>query len=319
MMRLDAYRVSVVIAFAGLAAVPAVAWAMDQPFYLDLFTRVMVFAIAALSLDLILGYGGLVSFGHAAYLGLGSYAVGILDHYGIDNGFIQFGAAAGVSALTALFVGAISLRTTGVSFVMITLAFAQMIYFLFISLNLYGGDDGMSIANHSDFGRFIDLGDPNILYYVVFAVLAAFFWGAGRLVDSRFGMVLRGAKSNARRMIAVGFPVFRYRLASFVISAAMCGVAGALLANQLLFVSPAIMQWSRSGEIIIMVILGGIGSLFGAILGAFSYVMLEHFLPLVPGIKEHWLVILGPLLILVVLFAKRGVIGLIAGAGAARG
>ena len=308
-MRIDRTRISVAAAFIVLAAVPLFAWATDQPFYLDLFTRVMVFAIAALSLDLILGYGGMVSFGHAAYLGLGSYSVGILGHYGIDNGFIQFGTAIAVSALAALFIGAISLRTTGVSFVMITLAFAQMLYFLFISLNVYGGDDGMSITNHSDFGRTIDLSNPTILYFTVFAVLGAFFWGAGRLVESRFGMVLRGAKSNARRMTAVGFPIFRYRLAAFVISATMCGVAGALLANQLLFVSPAIMQWARSGEIIIMVILGGIGSLFGAILGAAVYVMLEHELS---ALTAHWLVILGPLLILVVLFAKRGVFGLIA-------
>ena len=241
-MRLTPYRLSVAAAFIVLAAVPVVSWATDQPFYLDLFTRVMVFAIAALSLDLILGYGGMVSFGHAAYLGLGSYSVGILGHYGIDNGFIQFGTAIAVSALAALFIGAISLRTTGVSFVMITLAFAQMLYFLFISLNAYGGDDGMSIINHSDFGRLVDLSDPNMLYFVCFAILGLFFWGAQRLVDSRFGMVLRGAKSNARRMTAVGFPIFRYRLAAFVISAAMCGVAGALLANQLLFVSPAIMR-----------------------------------------------------------------------------
>jgi branched-chain amino acid transport system permease protein len=312
-MRIDAYRASVTVAFAVLALVPVAAWALDQPFYLDLFTRVMVFAIAALSLDLIIGYGGLVSFGHAAYLGLGSYSVGILDHYGITNGFLQFGTAIGVSGVVATFVGAISLRTTGVSFVMITLAFAQMLYFLFISLNIFGGDDGMSIVNHSDFGRFIDLGDPMILYFAVLAALAFVFWMFGRLVQSRFGMVLRGAKSNARRMVAIGFPVFRYRLVAFVISAAVCGLAGALLANQLLFVSPAIMQWTRSGELIIMVLLGGMGSLFGAILGAFAYVMLEHELS---ALTEHWLIILGPLLIIVVLFAKRGIFGLIAREGA---
>jgi branched-chain amino acid transport system permease protein len=303
-----AYRLSIAAAFAVLAIVPAVAWYQDQPFYLDLFTRVMVFGMAAMSLDLILGYGGMVSFGHAAYLGLGSYAVGILGFLGITNGFVQFGAAIGVCAVVALFVGAVSLRTSGVSFVMITLAFAQMLYFLFISLNVFGGDDGMSIVAHSDFGGAIDLGNPVVLYYFVFAALALFFWGALRLVDSRFGMVLRGAKSNARRMTALGFPVFRYRLAAFAISAAMCGFAGALLANQLLFVSPAIMQWNRSGEIIIMVLLGGIGSLFGALLGAFAYVMLEHELS---ALTEHWLVILGPLLILVVLFAKGGIMGLI--------
>jgi branched-chain amino acid transport system permease protein len=309
------YRLSVALAFLALACVPAVAALADQPFYLDLFTRVMVFAIAALSLDLILGYGGMVSFGHAAYLGLGSYAVGILDHYGIDNGFLQFGAAIAVCALAALFIGTVSLRTSGVQFVMITLAFAQMIYFLFISLNLYGGDDGMSIVRHSDFGLF-DLTQPVVLYFACLAVLALFLWGSARLVDSRFGMVLRGAKSNARRMTAIGFPVFRYRLAAFVLSAAMCGVAGALLANQLLFVSPEIMQWSRSGEIIIMVILGGIGSLMGAVLGAAVYVLLEHELS---AMTEHWLVILGPLLIFVVLFARRGMFGWIARAGDARG
>ena len=226
----------------------------------------------------------------------------------MTNGWAQFGAAIAVSAVTASFIGAISLRTSGVSFVMITLAFAQMLYFLAISLNVFGGDDGMSIAHPSDFGRFLDLGDPRVLYGVVFAVLLAFFFLANRLVESRFGMVLRGAKSNPRRMVAVGFPIFRYRLAGFVISAAMCGVAGALLANQLLFVSPAIMHWSRSGEVIIMVILGGMGSLFGAVLGAAVYVILEHELS---ALTAHWLVILGPLLIFVVLFAKRGVFGLI--------
>jgi branched-chain amino acid transport system permease protein len=308
-MRLDAYRISVAIGFTVLAVMPAYAVLGDQPFYLDLFTRVMVFGLAALSLDLILGYGGMVSFGHAAYLGIGSYSVGILSFYGIDNGFVQFGVAIVASGLVAAFIGAISLRTSGISFVMITLAFAQMLYFLAISLNVYGGDDGMSIRRHSDFGGIVDLANPTILYYVVFALLALFFALSQRLVDSRFGMVLRGAKSNGRRMTAIGFPIFRYRLAAFVISAAMCGVAGALLANQLLFVSPAIMHWARSGEIIIMVILGGIGTLFGAILGAAVYVLLEHELS---ALTEHWLIILGPLLILVVLFAKRGVFGLIA-------
>lgn len=315
MSRITPYRWSVVLAFLVLALVPAVAWLADQPFYLDLFTRVMVFAIAALSLEIILGYGGLASFGHAAYLGLGSYSVGILDHYGIDNGFLQFGTAIAVSAAAAFFIGAVSLRTTGASFVMITLAFAQMLYFLFVSLTVYGGDDGMSIGRHSDFGLF-DLSQPIVLYVAVMAALALFLWGSSRLVESRFGMVLRGTKSNARRMAAVGFPVFRYRLAAMVVSAAMCGVAGAFLANQLLFVSPAIMQWNRSGELIIMVLLGGIGTLMGAVAGAAIYILLEHELS---ALTEHWLVILGPLLILVVLFAKRGLFGWIARPEASRG
>ena len=315
-MRMTGARLSVWVGFLVLAAVPLFSRTLDQPFYIDLFTRIMVFGIAAISLDLILGYGGMVSFGHAAYLGIGSYAVGILSFFQVYNGYLQFAAAIVVSAVAALFIGAISLRTSGASFVMITLAFAQMLYFLAISLNIFGGDDGMSVTRHSDFGSWIDFDNPTVLYYAVFATLALFFWLAGRLVESRFGMVLRGSKSNARRMTAIGFPVFRYRLAAFVISAAMCGVAGALLANQLLFVSPAIMQWNRSGELIIMVILGGIGSLYGALLGSFVYVMLEHELS---GLTAHWLIILGPILILVVLFAKNGVFGLFSRMAKARG
>lgn len=303
-------RLIVVTGFLVLAVIPLIAFWQDQPFYLDLFTRVMIFAIAALSLDLILGYGGMASFGHACYLGIGAYAVGILGYYGIENGFIQFAVAIAASALTALFIGAISLRTSGVSFVMITLAFAQMLYFLAISVNTYGGDDGMSLARPSQFGGVIELDSPYTLYYLVFALLLIFFWILSRLVQSRFGMVLRGAKSNPRRMTAIGFPIFRYRLAAFVISAAMCGVAGALLANQLLFVSPAIMHWTRSGEVMMMVILGGFGSLFGPILGAAIYLLLEHELS---GLTAHWLIIMGPLLILAVLFAKNGVFGLIGG------
>jgi len=315
-MRMTGACLSVWVGFLVLAVVPLFSRTLDQPFYIDLFTRIMVFGIAAISLDLILGYGGMVSFGHAAYLGIGSYAVGILSFFQVYNGYLQFAAAIVVSAVAALFIGTISLRTSGASFVMITLAFAQMLYFLAISLNIFGGDDGMSVTRHSDFGSWIDFDNPTVLYYAVFATLALFFWLAGRLVESRFGMVLRGSKSNARRMTAIGFPVFRYRLAAFVISAAMCGVAGALLANQLLFVSPAIMQWNRSGELIIMVILGGIGSLYGALLGSFVYVMLEHELS---GLTAHWLIILGPILILVVLFAKNGVFGLFSRMAKARG
>lgn len=292
----------------ALALVPPLSAALGQPFYPDLFTRIMIFAIAALSLDLILGYGGMVSFGHAAYLGIGSYAVGILSYYGITDGFVHIAVAILASALAALFIGAVSLRTSGVYFIMITLAFSQMVYFLGISLNQYGGDDGMNIAQHSDFAGLLDLDDANVLYYFVFAFLLLFLWLGFRLVESRFGMVIRGAKSNERRMIAIGFPTFRYKLTAFVISGAMCGTAGALLANQTLFVSPAIMQWTRSGEVMIMVLLGGMGSLFGPVLGAVAFLVLEDVLS---GLTEHWQVILGPILILVVLFARRGIFGLI--------
>jgi branched-chain amino acid transport system permease protein len=303
-------RAAVALAtLAALALVPVVALAIDQPFYIALFTRIMVFAIAAVSLDLILGYGGLVSFGHAAYLGIGGYAVGILAFHGIGNGFVQFGAAILASAATALLVGLVSLRTTGVHFIMITLALSQMIYFLGVSVNAYGGDDGLNISRRSGFGAWLPLDHPTVLYYFTFTILALFLWLAGRIVRSRFGLLLQGIRSNERRMIAIGFPTFRYKLAAYIIAGTMCGVAGALFANLTLFVSPSIMHWTRSGEIMVMVILGGMGSLFGPVLGAAAYLVFESVLS---RVTEHWQAILGPLLILVVLFARAGLFGVLA-------
>jgi branched-chain amino acid transport system permease protein len=295
-----------IVTLAALALLPPVSLLLGQEFYIDLFTRIMIFAIAAVSLDLILGYGGLVSFGHAAYLGIGSYAVGILAFYHIDNGFIQFGAAIAASALVALFVGWVSLRTSGVYFIMITLAFGQMIYFLGESVNQFGGDNGLNIERHSRFAAVLNFDKPATLYYFVFAWLALCLVFGWRLVESRFGMVIRGAKSSERRMLALGFRVFRYRLVAFVISGAMAGVAGALLANLTLFLSPSIMHWTRSGEIMMMVILGGMGTLIGPVLGAIAYLMLENMLS---GFTEHWQAILGPFLVLVVIFSKTGLLG----------
>ncbi|MFI5024187.1 MAG: branched-chain amino acid ABC transporter permease [Alphaproteobacteria bacterium] len=309
-MRLGRGALTVALGTLALAAVPPLAAVLAEPFYLDLFTRILIFAIAALSLDLILGYGGMVSFGHAAYLGIGAYSVGILSHYGMTGGPAHFAVAVAASALAALAIGAVSLRTSGVYFIMITLAFSQMIYFLGVSLNVYGGDDGMNIVAHSEFGSALDLDNASILYYLALALLLLFFFVGRRLVASRFGMVIRGVKSNERRMHAIGFPTFRYRLAAFVISGAMCGVAGALLANLTLFVSPSIMHWTRSGEVLMMVIFGGMGSLFGPVLGAVAYLALEHLLS---GFTSHWQAILGPILVLVVLFAKRGIFGIFAG------
>jgi branched-chain amino acid transport system permease protein len=297
-----------------LALVPPVAAAFGDDFYPDLVTRIMIFAIAAISLDLILGYGGMISFGHAAYLGVGAYSVGILAHYGIYDGFLHFAVAVGVSALLALFVGTVSLRTSGVYFIMITLAFSQMVYFLGVSLNLYGGDDGMNITRHSQFAGLVDLDDPTCLFFFTYALLLLLLWTGGHVVNSRFGMVIRGARSNERRMRALGFPTFRYKLTAFVISGAVCGAAGALFANQTLFVSPAIMHWSRSGEIMMMVILGGMGSLFGPLVGAAVFLLLENLLS---GATEHWQAVLGPILLLIVLFAKRGIFGLLPDRGGA--
>ncbi|HTP83798.1 MAG TPA: branched-chain amino acid ABC transporter permease [Alphaproteobacteria bacterium] len=293
-------------ALVALALLPPIALGLDQDFYIDMFTRIMIFAIAAVSLDLILGYGGLVSFGHAAYLGIGSYAVGILAYHGFGNGFLQFGVAVAASALVALFVGWVSLRTSGVYFIMITLAFGQMIYFLGESINLYGGDNGLNIQQHSDFAGLLDLDDSTTLYYFVFAWLVLCLGFGWRLVNSRFGMVIRGTKSNERRMLSLGFRTFRYKLLAFVISGAIAGIAGALLANLTLFLSPSIMHWTRSGEIMMMVILGGMGTLIGPVFGAVVYLLFENLLS---GFTEHWQAILGPFLVLVVLFSKSGLMG----------
>lgn len=304
---MSARRIAIGAGLLALALVPTLATWFNAAFYVDLFTRIVIFAIAAVSLDLILGYGGMVSFGHAAYLGIGSYAVGILSYYNISNGPLHFATAVGTAAFAAFLIGLVSLRTTGVHFIMITLAFSQMIYFLCESLNQFGGDNGLNIPNHSNFGRLIDLDDANTLYYLVFGCLLLCLLLASRLVESRFGMVVRGAKSSERRMAALGFPTFRYRLTAFVIAGAMGGLAGALLANQTLFLSPSIMHWTRSGEIMMMVILGGLGTLFGPVAGAAIYLVLENVLS---GLTAHWQAILGPILVLVVLFSRRGIWGL---------
>jgi len=297
--------------FVVLAAVPVVAGLLNQPFYLDLVRRIMIFAIAAVSLDLILGFGGMVSFGHAAYLGIGAYAVAIPAFYGIHSGLVQWPLAVGLSALVALLIGAVSLRTSGVYFIMITLAFAQMLYYLGISINAWGADDGMRLARRSQFGGPLDLGNAVVFYYVVLGLLVGLLWLGHRLVHARFGMVIRATKSNEPRMRAVGFATVRYKLAAFVLAGAACGLAGALLANQTEYLTPSYMHWTRSGDIMVMVILGGMGTLFGPVLGAFVFLLLEDVLA---AWTAHWQVVLGPLLVLIVLYARRGLWGLLPGA-----
>lgn len=304
-----------VVAIVLLALVPPVAHVIDEPFYLSLFARIMVFAIAAVSLDLILGYGGMISFGHAAYLGTGAYAVAIMSFYEIDNGWLQLFMAIVASALVALVIGAICLRTSGIYFIMVTLAFTQMLYFLGISLEVYGGDDGMD-TNRSEFVTWFDLTDDVNLYYLILIFLILSVYIGYRLINSRFGMVIRGSQSNDQRMQTIGFPTFRYKLASFVIAGTMCGVAGFLLANLTEFLTPEYMHWFRSGEIMIMMIMGGMGTLFGPIFGAAAYILLEEWIPEIlelihTGWGEHWWVAFGPVLILLVLFAKRGLWGLL--------
>jgi branched-chain amino acid transport system permease protein len=307
-VRVGARGLVLALGFVGLAAVPPIAALLGEPFYIDLFRRVLIFAIAAVSLDVILGYGGMVSFGHAAYLAVGAYVVGILAVHGIHSGFVQWPAAMLASLLVALVIGAVSLRTTGVYFIMITLAFAQMLYYLGISIEEYGGDDGLRLVARSRFAGPIDLDDPSVFYYVVLGVLVLALGLGHRLVNSRFGMVVRAARSNERRTEAIGFPTFRYKLTAFALAGSLCGLAGALLANQTEYLTPSFTHWTRSGEIMFMVILGGMGTLVGPVMGALVFLLLEDVLS---GYTVHWQIVLGPFLVLVVLFAKRGLFGLL--------
>jgi branched-chain amino acid transport system permease protein len=295
---------------AVLALVPIYAALTGDAFAMTLFTRVLILALGAVSLNLIMGYGGMVSFGHAAYLGIGGYAVGILAKEGIASGFVQWPAAIAASALYALVVGALSLRTRGVYFIMITLAFAQMIYYVAIGLDRYGGDDGLTIYKRSQFSGLLDLQNKAVFYYLCFALLIAGIYLVARIVNSRFGLVIRGARSNDRRMQAIGFPTFRYRLVCFVIAGALCGLAGALLANHTNFISPALMHWTRSGDLIVMVVLGGLGTLFGPLIGAAAFLVLEEGLS---RLTEYPNLILGPLLLLVAIYVNGGIEGLLEG------
>ena len=314
---------------AWLAAVLAAALAL--PFATELAglsyltsvaSRILIFALAAASLNLILGYGGMVSFGHAAFFGAGAYVVGILSHHatlgdplmtwpvtvgGTENALIAWPLAMLAAGLLALPIGALSLRTSGLYFIMITLAFAQMLYFFAVSLETYGGDDGLSLRSRSALGP-LDLGDDRQFYFLVLAILVLALFLKERLVNARFGRVLRGIRENERRMAALGYPVYRYKLAAFVIAGAFGGLAGALIANHTEFVSPSFMDWPRSGEFLVIVVLGGMGSLFGPVLGAIAFLLLEEVLS---DLTRHWMIVLGPLLVLVVLFGKRGLWSLI--------
>lgn len=291
---------------ALLAAVPAYSAWLGNTYYLTLFGRIVILAIAAVSLNLILGYGGMVSFGHALYLGVGAYAVGISAFHGIDNGWFQLAAALAASAAIGAVTGAIALRTRGIAFIMITLAFAQMGYFLVVSLRPYGGDDGLPVAAATRFGP-LDLGDALALYYTALAVLGIALVLLQRLVRSRFGVVLRATQANWRRTRALGFSVFAIPWVAYILSAMLCGVAGLLFANLTGFCSPSYMAWSMSGELIIMVVLGGMATVGGPVAGAIALILLEEGLKMVAG--DHWAIILGPLIVLIVIFTRHGIFG----------
>jgi branched-chain amino acid transport system permease protein len=312
-----------------LLVLPVLAGMAGEPYLVSLFSRILIYALAAVSLDLMLGFGGMVSLGHAAFFGIGAYVVCILSYHAFDgtpllswpvlidgqqSALVAWPAAILLSAAAAAVIGALSLRTSGMHFIMITLAFAQMLYYFFVSLEAYGGDDGISLFARNTVPG-IDLGDDRHFYYLCLVALAAFLFFSWRLVYSRFGMVIRGCRENERRMKSLGFATFRYRLVCFIIAGAGAGLAGALIANQTEYVSPGLMHWTRSGEILVMVLLGGMGTLFGPVLGAAALLLVEELLSIY---TEHWMVYLGPLLILVVLFARRGLYGWLAGGNSAR-
>lgn len=310
-------RLIPILLFATLAAAPLLAHALGAGHWVSLLTRVMILAIAALSLDLILGIGGMVSFGHAAFVGIGAYATGILVQEGFGDLLIVVPVVVGAAALYGAFAGAISLRTHGVAFIMITLAFGQMAFFLTQSLYRYGGDDGLTLSARSTVAGFRLLENRLAFYYLVFGVLIGAYLLIRGLAASRFGRALVGCRDNATRMASLGYDVARIRLIAFVISGVLAGIAGIFLANHTEFVSPAFIAWQRSGEFIFMVIIGGLGSLWGAIAGAAAFLLIEEGLS---GLTEHWKAIFGPLIILFVLFTRGGLSGLLdrigGGAGA---
>jgi branched-chain amino acid transport system permease protein len=293
-------------------ALPWIAGWLDQTYYIGFARRMMIFALAAVSLNFIMGFGGMVSLGHAAFFGMGAYTVAIAMSHGVSSAWITWPLAVGVAAAMALVIGAISLRTRGVYFIMITLAFAQMVYYLAVGLKHYGGEDGLNLSGRSTVGFGVDLANEFTLYYVVLALLAAVVFLVNRTLDARFGRVLLGIRENEIRMEAVGFPTFRYRLTGFAIAGGLAGLAGALLANHNLFVSPATLHWTQSATLVVMVLLGGIGFRYGGLLGAVTLLLLEELLA---ALTDYWHLPLGLILLAVVFFAPRGLAGVVARRG----
>ena len=281
--------------FICVAFLPLYAEKAGDTYSLLLGTRAIAIALAALSVAFILNVGGMASFGHAAYVGIGAYAAAIPTKYGIESGFVHLVAALGASGLFALAAGAASVRISGVFFIMITLAFAQMVYFLFVGLKTFGGDEGLVLAAKSHFGP-LDMADPAVLYWVSLGVLALAFLSLRYLAEAPFGRTLLGGKINERRMRALGVELYGYRLTAFVLSGMLAGVAGLILANATGIASPSFLAWQRSGDYLIIVTLGGMGSLAGSMVGAVVFLAFEHLLPV---LSNHWPILLGALLVIV--------------------
>ncbi len=312
------------VVLAGLLAFPLWAWSAEEPFLITLTTRAVIFAIAGIGLNFALGFGGLVSFGHAAFFGLGGYAMGVLAfHAQTYSALIEWPmtiegtrfmpliwlVAIAVSALLAVIIGALSLRTSGVYFIMITLAFAQMLFYFAISWPAYGGEDGLSIYVRNAFPG-LNTMDPIQFFAICYGVLLAVLLLVHRAAHSPFGLMLGAARQNEQRVQAVGQVPYRLYLTAFAVSGAITGLAGALFADLNRFVSPTMFSWQTSGEIMVFVILGGVGRVFGPVAGATLFILLEHLLG---GLSEFWHIYLGAILLGVVLFARGGLYGLIAG------
>jgi len=287
--------------FVALACIPFVAQAMDEPFYVTFFARVLVYALAACALNIVLGFAGLVSFGHALFIGLGCYTVAILADAGIANGWVQLAACIAVCAAVAVLVGAVCLRTSGIGFIMITLAFSQMFYFLMVSLTPFGGDDGLNIYESSDFGLF-QLGGSQEVYWAAWALLLLLALFLNRLRHSPFGMVLRATHINPRRVDAFGYSVFRVQLSAYVLSGVITGMAGFLLANLTAFAVPSYISWHVSGELIVMIVIGGIGLVTGPVLGAIVFLVMEELLK---GLTTHWMLFMGPAIVAIALLGRN--------------
>ena len=291
-------------------------------YLLSLATRALIYGLAASSLNLILGYGGLVSLGHAAFIGIGGYTAGILLYHvqagspilGLlrpasfwNSALVAWPLAMALAALFALVTGLVSLRTRGMHFIMITLAFAQMVYFFFTSFDTYGGSDGISLYGRNTLPG-LDLGNDQVFYYLCLALLLLFLAFMHRLVHARFGRALIAGRENVVRLQALGIAPLGCQLFAYCLAGAVAGLAGALLVNQGEFISPEMMHWTRSGELMVMVLVGGMARLFGPVLGATILLFLEEYLAMY---TDHWMVIFGPFLILVVLFGRSGLYGLL--------
>ncbi|MFV1464734.1 MULTISPECIES: branched-chain amino acid ABC transporter permease [unclassified Phaeobacter] len=307
-----------------LLGIPLWAHFVGDPFVITLATKVAILALAGVGLNIALGIGGLVSLGHAAFFGIGGYAMGILAAHaqnyeplahwpmlieGTNQMPVIWLVAVLVSAFAALVIGALSLRTSGVYFIMITLAFGQMLYYFAISWTAYGGEDGLSIWVRNEFPGLNTL-VPLQFFLVCYVILCAALWFASRLARAPFGLALAAARQCEARVETVGITPYKLRLTAFVISGAITGLAGALFADLNRFVSPTMLSWHTSGEIMIFVIIGGVGRLFGPVIGAALFILLEHFLG---GISDYWQIYLGGLLLIIVLYARGGVIGAISG------